>query len=91
VPERALFYGATRRRQPFAFDPALRALTAEVAAAARATIAAGETPPPVRMPACRRCSLEPLCQPKRLQRPPRVARWLAAQIAGQIAGQIAAE
>lgn len=80
VPEGALFYGATRRRQPVAFYAALRALTAETAAAARAMIAAARTPPPVCMPACRRCSLEPLCQPERLSRPPRVARWLAAQL-----------
>ena len=82
VPEGALFYGITRRRQNVVFDPDLRALTAEVAAAARKMIAAGNTPPPVRTPACRRCSLEALCQPKRLEKPPRVARWLAAQIGG---------
>jgi CRISPR-associated exonuclease Cas4 len=34
----------------------------------------------VRKPACRRCSLEDLCQPERLEKPPAVARWLAAQI-----------
>ena len=81
VPEGALFYGVTRRRQPVHFDPELRALTAGVAAATRDMIAAGRTPPPIRSPACRRCSLESLCQPARLERPPRVARWLAAQLA----------
>jgi CRISPR-associated exonuclease Cas4 len=81
VPEGALFYGMTRRRHTIAFDAGLRALTAETAAAARANIAAGRTPPPVRTPACRRCSLADLCQPARLEKPPRVARWLAAQIA----------
>ena len=80
VAEGALFYSKTRRRQPVAFDAELRALTAETAVAARANIAAGRTPLPVRTPACRRCSLEPLCQPARLERPPRIARWLAAQI-----------
>lgn len=82
VPEGALFYGLTRRRQGVVFDAELRRLTAEVAAAARDMIAAGKTPPPVRIPACRRCSLEALCRPKRLEKPPRVARWLAAQLAG---------
>ena len=77
----ALFYGKTRRRQTIAFDVALRLLTAETAAAARGSIAAGYTPPPVRMAACRRCSLETLCQPARLEKPPHIARWLAAQIA----------
>lgn len=80
VPEGALYYGVTRRRLPVPFDAALRALTAEVAVAARAMIAAGRTPLPVRMPACRRCSLESLCQPARLERPAPVARWLAAQL-----------
>jgi CRISPR-associated exonuclease Cas4 len=81
VSEGALFYGKTRRRQTIAFDAALRVLTAEAAAAARANIAAGRTPPPVRTPACRRCSLQVLCQPARLEKPPHIARWLAAQIA----------
>jgi CRISPR-associated exonuclease Cas4 len=35
----------------------------------------------VRTPACRRCSLQVLCQPARLEKPPHIARWLAAQIA----------
>ncbi|WP_428031646.1 CRISPR-associated protein Cas4 [Ancylobacter sp.] len=80
VPQGALFYGETRRRLGVPFDAALRALTAEVAAATRSMIAAQVTPPPVHMPACRRCSLEALCQPARLEKPPSVARWLAAQI-----------
>jgi CRISPR-associated exonuclease Cas4 len=81
VPEGALFYGETRRRQRVALDTELRALTAATAAAARTNITMGRTPPPVRTPACRRCSLQELCQPARLERPPAVARWLAVQIA----------
>ena len=81
VGEGALFYGKTRRRHTVAFDAALRTLTAETAAAARANIAALRTPPPVHMPVCRRCSLEALCQPARLEKPPHITRWLAAQIA----------
>lgn len=80
VPEGALFYGETRRRQNVVFDEDLRALTARTAAAARAMISAGITPAPVRTPGCRRCSLETLCQPPRLERPPSVARWLATQL-----------
>ncbi|MCK0206692.1 CRISPR-associated protein Cas4 [Starkeya koreensis] len=80
VTEGALFYGETRRRLPVLFDDALRSLTLQTAAAARTMIGAQVTPPPVHMPACRRCSLEALCQPARLERPPSVARWLAAQI-----------
>jgi CRISPR-associated exonuclease Cas4 len=80
VPEGALFYGETRRRVRVPFDMELRALTAQVARDARAMLAAGRTPPPVDGPGCRRCSLQDLCQPGRLAKPPRVARWLAAQI-----------
>ena len=80
VAEGALYYGERRRRTPVDFDAGLRALTAEVAAAARAMIAAERTPAPVRIPGCRSCSLEDACQPDRLQTPPGVARWLAAQL-----------
>ncbi|WP_375463942.1 CRISPR-associated protein Cas4 [uncultured Methylobacterium sp.] len=80
IPGGALFYGVTRRRQPVVFDAALRALTARVAAEARAMIAGGRTPPPVKTPTCRRCSLEDLCRPDRLETPPRIARWLANQV-----------
>lgn len=80
VPEGALFYGATRRRVAVPFDAELRALTARVAQEARGNIAALRTPPPVHGPACKRCSLLDLCQPARLERPPGVADWLAAQL-----------
>jgi CRISPR-associated exonuclease Cas4 len=81
VPEGALFYGKTRRRQVVGIDRELRALTMRTAAAARANIAAGYTPRPVYTAACTRCSLMDLCQPARLERPPSIAHWLAAQIA----------
>lgn len=80
VAEGALFYGVTRRRQTVAFDAELREITARVARETRAMLAAATTPLPVLTKGCRRCSLETLCQPKRLQNPPSVARWLAAQL-----------
>jgi len=80
VPEGALFYGEVRRRYPVTFDDGLRALTVRTAAAARANILGGITPPPVRMPACKSCSLEALCRPDALENPPSVARWLVRQI-----------
>ncbi|MBV9748814.1 MAG: CRISPR-associated protein Cas4, partial [Acetobacteraceae bacterium] len=80
VPEGALFYGQTRRRAAVPFDPALRALTAETAAAARSNILAGRTPSPVPIPGCRSCSLQTVCQPDRMSAPPRVADWLRVQI-----------
>ncbi len=79
VPDGALFYGAERRRTPVVFDAELRALTARIAAETRAMIAAGRTPAPVYTPACRRCSLLEACCPDRLQKPPRIDRWLAGQ------------
>ncbi|MCG5234074.1 CRISPR-associated protein Cas4 [Xanthobacter oligotrophicus] len=80
VPDGALFYGQPRRRHPVVFDAELRALTARVAAEARAMIAAGRTPAPVAMPACRRCSLQSLCAPDSLSQPPSVLGWLSRQI-----------
>lgn len=80
VPEGALFYGITRRRTIVIFDTELRDLTAVTAAAARANILAGYTPPPIYGPACRRCSLISLCQPGCLEKPPEIARWLSAQV-----------
>ena len=80
VPAGALFYGETRRRLAVPFDDALRALTAATALAARANIAAGRTPPPVHTAACRKCSMQALCNPLALQAPPDVLCWLAGQI-----------
>lgn len=81
VPEGALFYDQTKKRTRIAFDAELRALTQKVAAETRAMIAEARTPPPRPMPACRRCSLADQCNPKRLEKPPMIQRWLARQIA----------
>ena len=82
VPEGALFYGTTHRRLAVAIDGELRALTATVAAAFRAMLASGRTPsPPLPLPPCTRCSLEPLCRPAAIAARPQVSRWLARQIA----------
>ena len=81
VPEGALYYGERRRRTAVVFDESLRALTARVAADARAMIAAQRTPPPVRIPGCKSCSLEGACRPERLEAAPSIDRWLAAQLA----------
>lgn len=80
IDEGALFYGVTRRRLVVAFDDKLRALTARVAAEARANIAGLYTPPPVHAPICRRCSMVDLCQPARMAKAPSIDRWLASQI-----------
>ena len=81
VPQCALFYGQTRRRQSVNFDTDLRALTAQVAADCRVMIASGSTPAPHRIPGCGRCSLAETCKPGRLEKPPAVLGWLTRQIA----------
>ena len=80
VPEGALFYGKTRRRQVVGFDAELRALTARIANDCRAMIASNTTPPPRQIPGCRQCSFLDQCQPARLEKPPAVQRWLKRQI-----------
>lgn len=81
VPEGALFYGQTHRRTVVTLDAELRALTAATAQAVHAMLASGATPAPIPIPACTRCSLEPLCRPAAIHARPRVERWLARQIA----------
>ncbi len=80
VAEGALFYGMTRRRLIVAFDDELRTLTEDTAQAARAMIAANQTPLPEAKPVCKSCSLVDLCCPKRLEKPPRIEGWLSKQI-----------
>lgn len=64
IPAGALFYGKTHRREDVAFEEALRRHTEEAAARAHELITAGETPPAVLEPKCRRCSLRDLCRPE---------------------------
>lgn len=80
VPEGALFYGETRRRQLVAIDDGLRALTLATAAAVRTMQRTRTTPPPVLQLGCKRCSLAPLCQPQAIAARPTIGRWLARQL-----------
>lgn len=81
IAEGALFYGQSRRRGVIAFDPALRMLTATVAAAAREMIAAERTP---RMgydkKRCDACSLIELCRPHITGSARSAAAWLQAEL-----------
>jgi len=81
IAEGALFYGQPRRRTPVAFDPALRSLTQEVAAATHALIADGRTP---RMgydkKRCDACSLIEICRPRTTGAAHSASAWLEAQI-----------
>jgi CRISPR-associated exonuclease Cas4 len=80
VPAGALFYGATHRRHDVTFDESLRAETHTLAAAVRAQLASGQTPPPVYTAKCRACSLLELCRPQAVTRSAsaHLARILAA-------------
>jgi CRISPR-associated exonuclease Cas4 len=64
VPEGALYHGQSRRRQPVAFDAALRGRTIELAKKLRELIATGSVPPPEYGPKCKFCSLMPQCVPR---------------------------
>jgi CRISPR-associated exonuclease Cas4 len=81
IAEGALFYGQPRRRMPVSFDPALRALTQEVAASTHALITGGHTP---RMgydkKRCDACSLIEICRPQTTGAARSVSAWLEAQI-----------
>lgn len=63
VPEGALFYGATRRRQAVNFDDALRGLTAQTAKSVHDLLQNGRLPLPRRDDACAACSLAGACLP----------------------------
>jgi len=66
VPEGALFYGKTRRRESVAFAGELRRKTEETARRLHELIGSAHTPPPVYGSACKRCSFVESCLPKAL-------------------------
>lgn len=66
VAEGALFYGTRKRRTKVAFDAALRETTARTIQRLHTLVADGLTPPAVREPKCRNCSLVELCLPDAL-------------------------
>lgn len=63
VPEGALFYGETRRREQVAVDDDLRSRVEGLAARAHDLFDRGETPRAVLKPKCKRCSLLDDCLP----------------------------
>lgn len=75
VPEGALFYAETRRRQVVAFDSELRATTEAVICELRSLFASQATPPAVyEARKCRNCSLLEQCRPKTSGRSARLWR-----------------
>jgi CRISPR-associated exonuclease Cas4 len=86
IPEGALFYGEKRRRHPIVFDAELRALTIRVAHETRDMIARHRLPAARLTPACRKCSLEPLCRPTQFEQPPHIDTWFSSRLARALAG-----
>jgi len=65
VPEGALFYGKTRRRETVVLDPSLRDATCRAAKAVHDLFSAGRTPPPGdARNTCPQCSLLEYCLPR---------------------------
>jgi CRISPR-associated exonuclease Cas4 len=64
VPEGALFYASSKRRQVVSITSDLRAQVKEAASAVRSLVASGRLPPPVYDAKCRHCSLIDACQPQ---------------------------
>lgn len=64
IPEGALFYGKTRRRQKVIFDFSLRLETEQTAFALQQLIAKRETPEPEYGKKCESCSFVDFCMPR---------------------------
>ena len=64
IPEGALFYGQTRRREDVVFDEKLKRETEEAAKKVHELIESGITPKAEYSKKCERCSLLHLCLPK---------------------------
>lgn len=64
IPEGALFYGQTRRREDVVFDRNLRMETEDAAKKVHKLIESGITPKAEYSKKCERCSLVELCLPK---------------------------
>ena len=78
VPEGALFYGKTARRQVVAFDDDLRRETETAAEQLHELFASRVTPKPVYVKnKCRQCSLVDVCLPKQTSSSRSVSQWLA--------------
>lgn len=75
VPEGALFYAETKRRQIVSFDAELRRLTEEAAMAMAQVMASATLPPTtLKRERCRACSLAEQCRPEAVSRPARAWR-----------------
>ncbi|MCD8377101.1 MAG: CRISPR-associated protein Cas4 [Oscillospiraceae bacterium] len=75
IPEGALYYGQTRRRQTVAFSPQLRQTVQEAAQEMHRLFDRRHTPKAKPSKSCNACSLKDLCLP-RLAQAPSVAEYL---------------
>lgn len=64
IPEGALFYGQTRRREDIVFDERLRLETEDIAIKVHELLESGITPKAEYSSKCKKCSLYELCMPK---------------------------
>ena len=76
IPEGALFYGQTRRREDVGFDKALRMKTEEAAKKVHELIESGITPKAEYSKKCKSCSLLELCMPKTCGKIKSVSKYL---------------
>ncbi|MDY6827715.1 MAG: CRISPR-associated protein Cas4 [Bacillota bacterium] len=76
VPEGALFYGKTRRRQDVIFDAILRKETEDAAKRLHELFDSGRTPKPVYKKKCDTCSFIRLCLPKTFEKKSSVNEYL---------------
>ena len=76
IPEGALFYDGSKRRQIVQFDEQLRSMTMRAAADFHALIREHRTPPPVNDERCEHCSLHDHCLPAVVGRESAVHRYV---------------
>jgi CRISPR-associated exonuclease Cas4 len=76
IPEGALFYGQTRRREDVVFDVELRREAEDIAMKVHELIESGITPKAEYSPKCESCSLLSLCLPKTCGKAKSVSKYL---------------
>ena len=76
IPEGAIFYGKTRRRQDVVFDSELRKETEDAAKRFHELFESNRTPKPVNLKKCDRCSMYDLCLPKTVDKARSVNEYL---------------
>lgn len=76
IPEGAIFYGKTRRRQDVVFDEELRRITGETAKRFHELVEKGQTPKPVFMKRCNSCSVYEICLPKTVEKGRSISNYL---------------